>query len=286
MKNILPGIIYCILQLTLSDLYALNESKNILKSFNLPHTFVNDFPSKSNGINYRLYIHLPKNYENTFETYPVIYLLDADYSFLLTKQIIEHLSDRNRIEKHIIIGISYADSEYKKNRTRDYTPSHTLSGGYGPEYQKYSGGAEKFYQFIQTELIPYISSQYRAGKNTTFTGHSFGGLFGIYLLLHHPETFNNYIIVSPSLWYDNHFIVKNAKNKQNFAQDKPIKLMLFIGDKENGGDYKMVDDLKNLDALINQKKHPNLSTILRILPDLDHDTVFPVALTFGLMAGS
>lgn len=126
--------------------------------------------SQSNGVDYNLYIHLPKNYGGSSKHYPIIYLLDADYSFLLAKQIIEHLSDRNRIEEYIIVGIAYADFEYKKNRTRDYTPSYVSDGGYGPEYQKYSGGANKFYQFISKELMPYMSKHYRITKNTTFVG--------------------------------------------------------------------------------------------------------------------
>ncbi|MFT4059855.1 MAG: alpha/beta hydrolase-fold protein [Legionella sp.] len=118
--------------------------------FFLPHTLVHEFKSKTNGVRYNLYISLPKKYNLTKKHYPIIYLLDADYSFALAKQISEHLSDRNRIDESIIVGIAYANpNEYKKNRTRDYTPTYVPSGGYGKEYQKYSGGAEKFYRFIE-----------------------------------------------------------------------------------------------------------------------------------------
>ncbi|WP_268864748.1 alpha/beta hydrolase-fold protein, partial [Legionella pneumophila] len=110
-------------------------------TFSLHHTLTKEFPSKINGIKYNLYISLPKEYDSNKKDYPTIYLLDADYSFALAKQISEHLSDRNRINDSIIVGIAYANpNEYKKNRTRDYTPSYVGSGGYGAEYQKYSGG--------------------------------------------------------------------------------------------------------------------------------------------------
>ncbi len=270
------------IQLSISNVFALNKSDSLLKSFKLPDT-IDGFVSQSNGVNYNLYIHLPKNYGRSTKHYPIIYLLDADYSFLLAKQIIEHLSDRNRIEEYIIVGIAYADFEYKKNRTRDYTPSYVSDGGYGAEYQKYSGGAIKFYQFINKELMPYMSKHYRITKDNTFVGHSFGGLFGIYLLLNHPETFDNYIIVSPSLWYDNHLLLKAAKNKQTLSVKKPIKLLLFIGEKENNGDYRMVDDLKNLNTIINKKSHQNMVSSMEIILNMDHDTVFPSALTLGLM---
>lgn len=127
-------------------------------NFFLSNAVVQDLQSKVNGIRYKLYINFPKDYNTGVTYYPVVYVLDADYSFALAKQIGEHLSDRNRIKEFILVGIAYSNAEeYKKNRTRDYTPSYVPYGGYGSEYQKYSGGAEKFYQFIQTELIPYFN---------------------------------------------------------------------------------------------------------------------------------
>lgn len=256
------------------------------QNFQVPDAHIDHLVSEFNGINYNLYIHLPKNYANSTKHYSVIYLLDADYSFLLAKQIIEHLSDRNRIEEYIIVGIAYPDFDYKKNRTRDYTPSYVKNGGYGLEYQKYSGGAAKFYQFLNKELIPYLGSHYRANEKSTFVGHSFGGLFGVYVFLNHPETFNKYIIVSPSLWYDNYLLLKTAKNKQTFSVNKHIQLTLIIGENENDGDYKMVDDIKVLNDIINKKIHKNLINTLNIMSQMDHDTVFPSALTYGLMKNS
>jgi predicted alpha/beta superfamily hydrolase len=251
--------------------------------FFLPHTLVHEFKSKTNGVRYNLYISLPKEYNFTKKHYPIIYLLDADYSFALAKQISEHLSDRNRIKESIIVGIAYANpNEYKKNRTRDYTPSYVPSGGYGKEYQKYSGGAEKFYQFIESELIPYFKQRYRI-DDSTLVGHSFGGLFGAYLLIKHPSLFDNYIIVSPSLWYDNHLLLKMAQNKQHFNFEQAKGVWLMIGSQENQGDYRMVDDLKIFNTIIMAKSHRNFNVSVSIVNNLDHDTIFPMALTQGLM---
>lgn len=253
-------------------------------NFFLPNTLIKDLQSKINGVHYNLYISLPRGYHSNAKRYPIIYLLDADYSFALAKQISEHLSDRNRIQESIIVGIAYKNSnEYKKNRTRDYTPSYVASGGYGEQYQKYSGGAEKFYQFINSELIPYFNKNYRVSNSSTFIGHSFGGLFGVYLLIKHPEVFNNYVIVSPSLWYDNQLVLKMAKHKHDFNVSYIKNICFVIGSRENTGDYRMVDDLKLLNATIISKPHKNLNTILSVVNNMDHDTIFPTALTQGLM---
>ena len=258
-----------------------------MNGFILHNTLIKKFPSRINEVKYNLYISLPKEYTANNKRYPIIYLLDADYSFALAKQISEHLSDRNRINNSIIVGIAYANpEEYKKNRTRDYTPGYVSSGGYGPEYQKYSGGAESFYKFIHSELIPWLHQTYRVNKNSTFVGHSYGGLFGVYLLVHHPEIFNHYIIVSPSLWYDNHLVLKSAQKKQNFNLYQNTQAYFIIGDQENKGDYRMIDDLKLLYETIQSKPHRNFSTVFNIINDMDHDTIFPGALSLGLLKSS
>lgn len=240
--------------------------------------------SNFNHISYNLYIYLPKNYKKTSKHYPVIYLLDADYSFLLAKQIIEHLSERKRIEQYIIVGIAYDNlHDYKKNRTRDYTPTYTLEGGYSLETQKLSGGAEKFYQFINNELKPYINNHYSVNGKNTLVGHSFGGLFGMFLLINHPQTFQNYIIVSPSLWYDREFILKQAIKKTNFNLTQPTYINFFIGEMENGGEHKMIDEVKQINQLLHRKSHKNLWSSLAVISKMDHDTVFPTALTLGII---
>lgn len=253
--------------------------------FVLNNTFMHQVKSKSNGVSYRLYISLPKHYASTKKHYPVIYLLDADYSFALAKQITDHLSARHKLKETIIVGIAYADSEkYKANRTRDYTPSFVENGGYGPKYQKDSGGAEKFYQFIESELLPLIQRHYRVEKNATLIGHSFGGLFGMYVFLHHLETFQNYILVSPSLWYDDHLLLRTAQNKDKLDSNQLTNLFMFVGDEENNGDYQMINDVIKFEEILNQSSHKNLSATIQIIPNAEHDTVFPTALSRGLLA--
>ena len=47
-------------------------------------------------------------------------------------------------------------------RTHDYTPVYVPDCGYGAEYQKVSGDAEKFGAFITRQLIPYVERNLRA----------------------------------------------------------------------------------------------------------------------------
>jgi predicted alpha/beta superfamily hydrolase len=67
----------------------------------------------------------------------------------------------------ILVGLTYpgvAEQKqgpiYKLGRTRDYTPSHVENDGtgYGEEYQKFSGGGDRFLDFLTKELTPYLEN--------------------------------------------------------------------------------------------------------------------------------
>jgi predicted alpha/beta superfamily hydrolase len=73
-----------------------------------------------------------------------------------------------------------------------------------------SGGADRFLDFIQTELIPEIDRRYRTEACRIFTGHSLGGLIAIYILVNCPEMFQAYIASSPSLWWDDQHTLRQA----------------------------------------------------------------------------
>ena len=96
----------------------------LIQPFVVEDSFIRELHSGSNGVNYKLYIRLPDGYEEGEERYPVVFLLDADYSFLLARGITEHLSARGHMKKTILVGVAYAGPlNYRLNRTRDYTPA-------------------------------------------------------------------------------------------------------------------------------------------------------------------
>ncbi len=161
----------------------------------LPRTTTLHVTAKSNGVAYKLYVSLPRDYEKSQERYPVIYTLDADYSFAVARNVVEHLADRDHLRWAIVVSIAYdGPDQYRVNRTRDYTPTHTPDGGYGPEYQKHSGGGPKFRQFLGDELIPLIDRTYRTTSERTLVGHSYGGLFSSWTMLT-TDLFTGYVIV-------------------------------------------------------------------------------------------
>src|SRR5882724_2533502 len=181
--------------------------------FVVPNSEVVTLHSQKDGEDYLLYISLPRDYgKDPQHRYPVIYTLDADYSFALAANTTTHFTDRGNLPPMIVVSIAYPGGitdldQYHLHRTHDYTPTYSPAGGYGPAVQKYSGGGDQFRDFITDELFGYVESDYQADPHDrTLVGHSYGGLFTTYMLLTRPEAFQRYIIVSASLWYDGKMI--------------------------------------------------------------------------------
>lgn len=159
------------------------------------------------------WVSLPKSYGNKKyqeQTYPVVYLLDGGKNFHSYTGLQKELSDGpySSIPEMIVVAIP------NTNRTRDLTP--TKISGMGHEFDNAkkmfadSGGNEKFLSFISQELMPLIQKNYRTNGYNIFIGHSFGGLTVINALLNHPDLFNTYIAIDPSLWWDDQVMLQQA----------------------------------------------------------------------------
>jgi len=147
-----------------------------------------------------LNIYLPDGYQAGDTThYPVVYLLDgsADEDFIHVVGLYQFNSFPwiNRVPKSIVVGIANVD------RKRDFSYPTTITD----DKKKFptTGQSSKFMDLLEQELQPFIQSKYRCNSSRTIIGESLGGLFATEVLVKRPSLFNKYIIISPSLWWDN-----------------------------------------------------------------------------------
>lgn len=240
--------------------------------------------SERNGIAYKLYVALPHGYHEGTKRYPVVYLLDADYSFLIARNVADHLAERNHLHELILVGVAYAGPlQYRKNRTRDYTPMFSPRGGYGAEMQKVSGGGPKFRAFLGEELAPFVDSTYRTVPgDRTLVGHSYGGLFASWDLLSQDRLFRRYIIVSPSLWYHDRILFDLQKAHAKKMDRLPARVYLSVGGSEGDAERDMVGDLRAFAAALKSSGYAGLVIRADVLADETHNSVFPRALSNGL----
>jgi predicted alpha/beta superfamily hydrolase len=240
---------------------------------------VRQVKAKANGVDYMLYVSLPRGYETSKERYPVVYVLDADYSFAIAHNVVEHLADRQHLPWAIVVGIAYdGEPRYREHRTRDYTPTHTLEVGPGTEhqrpYQKHSGGGPKFRDFLRGELLPLIDRTYRTSAERVLVGHSYGGLFGAWLLLTAPDLFTGYIIVSPSLWYDERMLFGVGKKGGGPLRGRAY---LSAGALENP---VMAADLREMAKRLRARGGVEVKE--EVMEGETHNSIFPAAFSRGI----
>lgn len=174
----------------------------------IKNSTIDTLTSRFTGDTYDIYISYPGNYEKSKKKYPVLVVLDAEVNFGAISYITQRLIKDKLIPELLVVGVAFQgetdEDTYYSLRCRDYTP--TIDKAFEQAHKNYksgSGGAENFAKFLSLELFPYLTSHYPI-KTTdkTIYGHSFGGLFGVYMLKNHPALFDNYLLLSPSLWWD------------------------------------------------------------------------------------
>ena len=176
----------------------------------------------------------------------------------------------------------------RQARNRDYTPSHDAKDYPAGEY----GQAEQYRQFLLNEVFPFVAKNYRADmQRKVFSGHSYGGLFGMHVLFNSPEMFQAYILGSPSLWFDKRAIFAHERAYAAKHKDLPAKVWLYTGEYETvrrgqrryNQELDLVKDMQEMEKQLRARKYPNLTVKAQVMQDEDHLTVFPSLITRGLM---
>jgi predicted alpha/beta superfamily hydrolase len=198
-----------------------------------------DLASKISGRTYRIFVYKPLTPAPP-SGYPVLFVTDGNGMFPLAaaQTALMGLAGKGAI----VVGIGYPTDDYMKPmmlRYRDLTPvtqDKTLFPTEPPLAAADQGGAsELFYRFITEELRPAMSASYPIDAHRqTLYGHSLGGLFVLGVMFKHPESFNNYVASSPSIWWDNKSVLKEESGflaKANSAKH-PIRVLICVGGKE------------------------------------------------------
>ncbi|MGY5355914.1 alpha/beta hydrolase-fold protein [Wenyingzhuangia sp. IMCC45467] len=160
------------------------------------------------------WVSVPSNYNDSIyapQEYPVVYFLDGDRHFHSLTGIHEFLSKGpyGMLPEMIFVGILTT-----KNRARDLTPTEVKESQLGQTFKfPNTGGNTFFLDFLEKELMPFINKKYRTNGYKTLIGHSFGGLTVLNTLLSRSELFNAYIAIDPSVWWDNKYVLQQAKKK-------------------------------------------------------------------------
>jgi predicted alpha/beta superfamily hydrolase len=261
----------------------------------LPNTQVRALKSSLVDATYKLYISLPATYANSERTYPVVYLTDGNGLFPLVRCIAEGLSGGLEIPRLIIVGIGYeSDALAGRYRERDLLPTDA-SPREGSRRQEFTrsgirrGQAGLFLRFIREELKPFIDASYRTQpEDSTYGGVSYGGLFGLHVLFHHPDTFRRYIIGSPAIHHDDRVTLRYERDYAAQHEDLPARVFMSVGAREESDDpliepsFRFVTNVERLAQALEERRYPSLQLTTHVFEDETHVSVIPTTFSRGL----
>ncbi len=269
----ITGLIFLLTLLSATALPQLQKAKQADDSKPFVLGVIDEISSNELVEKRTLNIYLPDGYsKNDTARYPVVYLLDggADEDFIHVAGIYQFNSFPwiDRVPRSIVVGVSNVD------RQRDFTfPTHIEAD---KKKYKTSGHSEKFIAFIEKELQPFIQKKYHAAEVKTIIGQSLAGLLAAEILLKKPLLFDKYIIISPSLWWDNGSLLTQAA-----AISKNTSLpntQVYIGVGKEGLSPGDIPHVGEVDANLLAEKlislnNKNVIVSFDYLPQEDHATV-------------
>ncbi len=200
------------------------------------------FSSKKLGGDRDIYISLPPSYEkDKSQKFPLLLVLDGEYLFDPFQGALKFGNYWDDLPEVILVGVSqnkqderYADSEYDEESG---LPIET--------------GAD-FFDFIGTELMPYLEKTYRVAPFKIIGGHDTTAGFINFFLYKDTPVFDAFISLSPDLALD----MENRIPERLNAITKPIYYYQSTAD----GDLKKIQKrIKELDEKLKNIKKESLN---------------------------
>ncbi|NYT73314.1 alpha/beta hydrolase [Halomonas sp. QX-2] len=185
------------------------------------------------GAAYRILISKPEGEVPYSGGYPVIYVLDGNAYFA---SLHEAKRAQEQFRQAIIVGIAYPGEAPHNFLRRSYDLSPPVAEEQNTPPQ---GGQDELLDFIEHSLMPAIAERFPVDANhQSLYGHSFGGMFAIYALFTRPDLFNHIVAASPSLWWNNSYLLKHERDfrQQVEAEEANVihhSLSLVVADNDS-----------------------------------------------------
>jgi uncharacterized protein len=220
--------------------------------------------SKQVGETRNINVWTPEDYKTSLDSLPVMYMADGgivDEDFPHIANTLAALIKSKSIPPMILVGIA------NTQRRRDLTGPTVVA-----EDKKVApiiGGSEKFRAFIKEELFPEINKRYRTTSESSIIGESLSGLFVVETFFLRPDMFDNYIAFDPSLWWNNNYLVRTAKEHlANFPTNKK-RIWFACSSAKDISKYTT-----ELAGIFKTKNISNLSWNFSPEPKEKHNTIF------------
>nr|WP_314617117.1 alpha/beta hydrolase [uncultured Pseudomonas sp.] len=192
-----------------------------------------DLDSADGQRHYRLWVGKPDR-PAPAAGYPVLWMLDGNAALgALDREQLRRLAAG---QAPLLVAVGYQTEQRidRAGRTFDYTPA--LPGQAeqrDPLTGQPSGGVDAFLDLLTLRMRPMVAELAPIDlQRQTLWGHSYGGLAVLHALFTRPGAFSDYAAASPSLWWHDGAIVREAQGLQQRLGDSRPRLLLMRGGEE------------------------------------------------------
>jgi predicted alpha/beta superfamily hydrolase len=174
----------------------------------------------------RVNIALPPGYAGSKRRFPVLYLLDGgtvQEDFPKVTDMVAEAVTAGRAAPMIVVGIEGVDRKHDLTHPATFADDRKLLPT--------SGGSAAYRRFLVDELQPWVKARYRVNGQRGLIGESLAGLFVVETFLREPQAFDAYLAASPSLWWDDQSLSREAAALLAKGRFAGRRLYLSIGDE-------------------------------------------------------
>lgn len=206
--------------------------------------------------------------------YPVLYMLDGNAAFdALTSAHLESMPGL------MVIGIGY-DTELRfevMSRSLDYTPVEMPRSPNG----RRTGGADAFLDLLAGELRGFAETGIPVDPaRRTLWGHSLAGLCTLYALMAKPGAFSRYVSISPSVWWNEQWLLNFEGGTAPAGREAEVLVMLGDAERRSNpaGPHWEGPAPHTLEMVARLRGRPGFSVSMEIFKGLGHAATLPASL--------
>jgi predicted alpha/beta superfamily hydrolase len=97
------------------------------------------------------------------------------------------------------------------------------------------------------------------------------------LLFNQPDTFKRYIMGSPSIWWEDRVVMKDAREFVDTHSDLPMWLFIDVSELEEAAASGMVTNMFQLESLLQSANLKELEMSSDMLPNETHFSVIAMS---------
>ena len=214
----------------------------------------------------RLYVYLPRGYDETDERYPVLYMFDGHNVFYDSHATFGKswgMKQYLQRTKQKLIVVAVESNREGNRRIFEYAPWSFFAGRFGP----IEGLGKVTMDWITKDLKPEIDRCFRTlpdRAHTLIAGSSMGGLMALYAVTAYNDVFSRAAALSPSPWIS----TQEMKKCFSVPLKKPTRVYIDMGTGEAHGLWQPMATMFNVAKTLNRA---GADVFANMIPGAEHN---------------